>query len=219
MKKAIKQLIINTIFKLRYGKKLVIQKNVTVAKGSAFFGQNKLYENVFFSGEMHGGSYIGPNSTVYGQIGKYCSIGPNVSVLPGTHPMHFVSTSPVLYSKSNQAGYSLTSKQYFEELQFADENNKYSVIIGNDVWIGSNAIIVGGNKIGDGSVILANATVTKDVPPYAVVGGVPAKVLKYRFTEEQIDSLLRIKWWEKEEEWIGNNLELFLDIEEFLRKN
>ena len=70
--------------------------------------------------------------------------------------------------------------------------------IGNDVWIGLNATILDGVTIGDGAIVAAGAVVTKDVPPYAVVAGVPAKIIKYRFTESQIDFLLKFRWWEKD---------------------
>lgn len=83
------------------------------------------------------------------------------------------------------------------------------VIIGNDVWIGSHALILGGVKIGDGAVIGAGAVVTKDVPPYAVVGGVPARIIKYRFSQEIIDKLLEIKWWNLPENILKENIKLF----------
>ena len=88
--------------------------------------------------------------------------------------------------------------------------------IGNDVWIGLNATILDGVTIGDGAIVAAGAVVTKDVPPYAVVGGVPAKIIKYRFTESQIDFLLKFRWWEKDRKWIQQNYKRFQDIESFI---
>ncbi len=90
--------------------------------------------------------------------------------------------------------------------------------IGNDVWIGANVLILDGVTIGNGAIIAAGAVVTKDVPPYAVVGGVPAKIIKYRFNKEEIDFLEQLKWWEKDEKWLTeygkyfNNVELLKNI-------
>ncbi len=86
-------------------------------------------------------------------------------------------------------------------------------IIGNDCWIGENVFYVGGITIGDGAVVLAGAVVTKDVPPYAIVGGVPAKVLKYRYDDDTIQFLLRIKWWNNSIEWLRENWQLMTDID------
>ena len=87
------------------------------------------------------------------------------------------------------------------------------IIKGNDVWIGSRATILGGVTIGHGAIIAAGAVVTKDVPPYAIVGGVPAKVIKYRFNEQQIEKLLSNPWWDKPIRWIKEHSQEFKDIE------
>jgi len=117
-------------------------------------------------------------------IGKFCSISENVCIGAGNHPLDFLSTSPFFYLQ--MLGWR--------------QNNEYTPLIpcriGNDVWIGRNAFIKGGVTVGDGAVVAAGAVVIKDVPPYAVVGGVPAKVLKYRFNEETIRELLELKWWD-----------------------
>ena len=91
--------------------------------------------------------------------------------------------------------------------------SKGPVVIGNNVWIGDKATILPGVSIGDGAVIAANAVVTKDVPPYAIVGGVPAKVIGYRYDEDTIDFLLKVKWWNKDKKWFKEHWELLCDID------
>lgn len=131
-------------------------------------------------------SYVNAGSIIVsGIIGKFCSIGYFCQIGVHEHPIDFMSTSPFLYGKENI----LKAETSWDDI--------YSPpLIGNDVWIGSKAIILQGVKIGDGAVIAAGAVVTKDVPPYAIVGGVPAKVIKYRFNEKEIDFLLKCKWWD-----------------------
>lgn len=164
---------------------------------------------------------IGPNCKfAYTEIGKYCSIAPNVRVVIGTHPSHsFVSTCPVFYSTRPGRGFSYVENTSFEEFNFIDKKKKISVKIGNDVWIGSNAIILQGITIGDGAIIAAGAVVTKDVKPYSIVGGVPAKEIRKRFTDDQIAKLLDIKWWNKSSKWLKERASSFDNIEHFLNDN
>ncbi|MNI40841.1 Chloramphenicol acetyltransferase [compost metagenome] len=121
------------------------------------------------------------------------------------HPLNLITTHPILYIPEGEIlGYEgvpgILSKDEVIDLYSMPYNQK--IVIGNDVWIGANAVILPGVTLGDGAVIGAGAVVTKDVPPYAIVGGVPAKVIRYRFTPEEIEVLLRIKWWEWEIEEI-----------------
>lgn len=152
-------------------------------------------------------SYVAENSSVTNaNIGKFCSIGFHVIVGPGKHPSSvFVSTHPVFYSVCGQTQSTFAKKSYFEE--HAD------VSIGNDVWVGTRAVILDGVSIGDGAIIAAGAVVTKDVPPYAIVGGVPAKIIRYRFSFEEIAFLQRFQWWNRDVEWLKDNLELMHNIE------
>lgn len=148
------------------------------------------------------------------KIGCFCSIGHNLKVIASTHPQHYVSTSPIFYLKK------WTCKESFvNEDRFTDKlkTGGYSVILGNDVWIGDNVLIKGGCRIGDGAIVGMGSVVTKDVPPYSIVGGVPAKVIRFRFSEEQINQLLSIRWWDKDDEWIRNHAEYMDDIDKFLR--
>jgi hypothetical protein len=109
-----------------------------------------------------------------------------------------------------QNGNTFANEQVFNEKRYADD--KYSVIIGNDVWIGDGAFLVGGVTIADGALVLAHAVVTKNVPPYAIVGGVPAKIIGYRYDEKTIKWLLDIKWWNNSKEWFETNWKISNDI-------
>ena len=100
-----------------------------------------------------------------------------------------------------------------EEFLYYDRERELVNKIGSDVWIGLNVTLIGGVEIGDGAVVLTNAVVTKDVPPYAIVGGVPAKVIGYRYDEETIRLLLETKWWNNSEEWFLENWRLLCDVE------
>lgn len=139
-------------------------------------------------------SYINEHTTVKRgtKIGRYCSIGRNCEIGAYNHPSTWTTTSPIAYNLDF----------YFPDYSGAFKQHKRptpaTTTIGNDVWIGSNAIILRGINIGDGAIVAAGAVVTRDVPPYAVVGGIPAKVLKYRFSDELIADLLSVRWWETE---------------------
>lgn len=177
----------------------ILAKNVFVNKTSRIINtilnsyitinQNSVLTNV----EMGSYSYIGENAQLHNVIiGKFCSIAPSVKIGLGNHPTSFVSTSPVFFSQKKQCGISFADTEYF--------NENLRTYIGNDVWIGVNAYIKDGIKIGDGAIIGAGAVVVKDVPPYAIIGGVPAKIIKYRYTTDIINRLMKIKWWDFEEQ-------------------
>lgn len=143
-------------------------------------------------------------------IGKYCSIAQNVIIDCGWHHRpDFVTTYPL--------------NVFFEKLEHikGHPKSKGDVIIGNDVWIGEGAIIMGGIVIGSGAVIGAGAIVTKDVLPYEIVGGAPAKRIRYRFPIETVKELLKIAWWDWSEEKITENGELLMsnNILEFINKH
>ena len=144
-------------------------------------------------------------------IGKFCSIGQNCKFRLGIHPSRdFVSTHPIFFSTKKQVGVTFADKDYFEE--------EKGIKIGNDVWIGANVIILDGVTIGDGAIIGAGAVVTKDVPPYSIYGGVPAKLIRYRFEQKTIDFLVNFKWWDKDEEWLKTNFQDFHNIDKFVQR-
>jgi wegH len=151
------------------------------------------------------------------KTGRFCSIGSEIKIVSSAHPTEvFVSTHPAFYShRYNSLSY--VCKEKFSGILMCDDN--FSVVAGNDVWIGDRVLIKGGVRIGDGAVIGMGAVVTKDVPPYAVVGGVPARIIKMRFSENQISELLSQNIWEKPIEWIEENAEKFESIESFLKNN
>jgi len=125
--------------------------------------------------------------------------------------MQWVSQHHFLYRK-NMYSFGEDDNSFFEW-----RRNK-KVTIGNDVWLGHNSLIMGGVSVGDGAVVGSCSVVTKDVAPYSVVAGVPAKVIKYRFNEEIIEKMLEIKWWDWPHEVIGKRLDDFKDTEYFIRK-
>lgn len=126
-------------------------------------------------------TYIGSNCLITkAKVGRYVSIANNVSIGPGEHDVEKISTSSLFYDNP------------YEYLTRKD------VLIGNDVWIAANVVIRRGVKIGHGAVIGANSFVNKDVPDFAIVAGSPAKLIKYRFTEEKIRKIIHSNWWNKD---------------------
>lgn len=181
-------------------------------------GNNVFNKKSIFRGRIGYGSYIGERSCLNAVIGRYCSISSDVKTISGIHPTtDFVSTHPCFFSTKKQAGFTYVSNDCFTENIFVD-TEQHLVEIGNDVWIGSNVLIMPGIHIGDGAVVAAGAVVTKDVEPYSIVGGVPAKVIKRRFSDEQIKELLAIQWWNKNGDWIKQNAEAFSDINVFINR-
>lgn len=163
-------------------------------------------------------SYIGNDTDVeYADIGKFCSIADHCRIGMGSHNLNLLSTSPIFTEAING-----TKSQWLDHDVNAAEDKM--AVLGNDVWVGSHVLINGGITVGHGAVIGAGAVVVKDVPPYAIVGGVPAKIIRYRFSPEVIERLLQLEWWSLDTDTLKQNIGFFQkenisidDVDEFVK--
>lgn len=191
-----------------------IGKNVEIINSKLGI-YNKIYDNSRIIDSTIGDySYCnGNNNITYSEIGKFVAIASGVRINPSNHPT---------YSRVSQHNFTYCSKQYDlaeeDDLTVEEWRKSDKVIIGNDVWIGHNATVLPGVRIGNGAVIACGAVVTKDVEPYTVVGGVPAKVIKKRFPDDVIEKINKTEWWNWTHEELKERLEDFKDIERFIEK-
>jgi acetyltransferase-like isoleucine patch superfamily enzyme len=185
------------------GKSLNIDPEFQVID-STLEGYNYLFgKGILAKSKLGHFTYVQNGSSISNaDIGRFCSIGHNVSIALGDHPTDFLSTHPLFYESSyiNDIP-SLTAEPLF--------HSHKRVNIGSDVWIGANCYIKDGITIGDGAIIGTGAVVTKDIPPYSVAVGVPAKVIKKRFDDETIQRLMELKWWNWDIDRILRNKKLF----------
>ena len=156
-------------------------------------------------------SYIQKNAMISDvDIGRFCSIASDVSLGLPQHSIGMVSTHPAFYLKNTPLVKTYCEKDHF--------NTSAKTVVGHDVWIGQNALVMSGVRIGNGAIIGAGAVVTKDVKDYEIVAGVPARHIRYRFDDNKINALLKIRWWDMTEKWREENQPLFLDVERFVSK-
>lgn len=163
-------------------------------------------------------SYVGNDTDVEcADIGQFCSISDHCRIGMGGHTLSHISSCPLFTQKINGC-----QEQWIENDIHAVEEKR--AILGNDVWVGSHVLVNGGVTVGHGAVIGAGAVVVKDVPPYAIVGGVPAKLIRYRFSPEVIEKLLELQWWNLPDETLKEHIRFFQkedfsvnDIEDFIK--
>ncbi|NBH14511.1 antibiotic acetyltransferase [Lachnospiraceae bacterium] len=189
-----------------------------------YLKEDILYRGCFVGRYTYGYEELLSDYPLASKIGRFCSINSTARIW-NNHSLDTVTTHPILdhrlfYSRKEKEMRQAFIKKYGKHLHNAPYENSAlrdnrPVEIGNDVWIGANVILLPGVKIGDGAVIAAGAVVTKDVEPYAIAGGVPAKLIKHRFQKTQIESFLRIQWWKWDITKIEENIELFYQPELF----
>lgn len=204
-----------TLLRLYHRKSVKCHKGVRLSRGNNFHGSNLLGPHTQFARSNLGyASYIGGHSRITcTQVGAFSSVGGYVRTGLGRHPTdQFVSTHPAFYSTTKTVGFSYAEKQLFQEHIFADKEKRFFVVIGSDVWIGNNVQIMDGLTIGHGAIIAAGSIVTKSVDPYTIVAGIPARPLRKRFSEDDIEFLLRLQWWSKDLNWIHSNARYFNSV-------
>jgi len=158
---------------------------------------------------------VNDSSIIYSEIGKFCSIAAHTRINPGNHPLERVALHHFTYrSKSYQLGPE-------DDRAFFDWRRAHKVVLGHDVWIGHGAVLLPGVSVGTGAAIGAGAVVSKDVPPFAIAVGVPAKVLRFRFPQAIQEKLLELAWWDWSREQLAGALEDFrhMSVEEFVEKH
>jgi acetyltransferase-like isoleucine patch superfamily enzyme len=198
------------LYKMRYAGRHIRMEYLAEVSNCTFTEYNTIYKYARLR-DAHLGrcTYVGRESQVYhAKIGNFTCIGPGVMLGLGEHPTSdFVSSHPMFYSTRGQSNPVIVEQDLFDEMPETQ--------IGHDVWIGARAIIRTGVKIGNGAIIAAGAVVVKDVEPFSIAGGVPAKHIRYRFNDEQISRIERSEWWNKDLDFLRKNRDAFLSIDRF----
>lgn len=191
-------------------KESIFYRGVRIDELSKMGRFNVLFSNATVINSTIGDyTFIQRNSFINcAEIGKFCSIAMNVHVGPGQHPTVFVSSHPAFYSSSQPLAKTFSQTDKYDPFK--------KVIVGHDVWLGQNCVVMDGVKIGIGAVVGAGAVVTRDVPAYAIVGGVPAGLIRFRFDEEVRKLLLESQWWDWPEQQIMQYIDNFSNVNLFL---
>lgn len=196
-------------FRRKYGVTYVDPGDPCRIRNSSFGDQCKLSGYVaIINTQMGNFSYVESGTRIAdADVGHFCSIAQNVQIGLASHPTRqFVSTHPFFFSPRPELGYAAKEKHH---------DGHPRTKIGHDVWVGVGACIKAGITIGNGAIIGAGAVITKDVPPYAIYAGVPAKLVRYRFVPEDIAFLQQVQWWHGDLDWIRKHHHLFRDVQDF----
>lgn len=215
--KHIRPLLLYLYHKRKNGNKVRFPYSSQMSHRCVFEGMNAVGAHSDYYGKMGMGTYIGADCHISADIGRFSSLGNRISQIIESHPYKdpFVTTSPMFFSTKKQTGHTFAKKQVAEEYKFYDKEREIAFCIGNDCWIGNDVCFIGSVQVGDGAVVLSRAIVTKDVPPYAIVGGIPAKIIGYRYDKDTIKLLQKVQWWNKDVEWLKKHADLLCDMEAF----